>query len=335
MTRRPRLEDIAKLCGVSTATVSRILNKDAEFSASAEVRRQVLEVTRQIGYAPDLAARNLNRKHTSLIGIFASPHTHFSDGINEPLLDGIAEVVHELNFDVFFELSRKDPTPDVLPFWRFDGAILLQAPHPEIATALDNRRVPYVSLNEVIGKPVSTVLADDVMGIQLALTHLQDLGHRTIAYANAEVYAFPHYSIADRHDTLLRWCAENNVTVVEGHDVRFESADNFLANAVIRQGATAVISYDHRMGIQLLSAAARMGLRVPEDFSLICFNDVFPVAELFPGLTVVAVSGLAMGRVAGKTLIEAIGGAKDLPSQVKLPEKLIVRASTGPAKRTS
>jgi DNA-binding LacI/PurR family transcriptional regulator len=280
-----------------------------------------------------LAARNLNRKHTSLIGVFASPYTHFSAGINEPLLDGIAEVVHELNYDVFFEMSRKTPGGNVLPFWRFDGAILLQSPHPEIATALDGRHVPYVSLNEVIGNPISTVLADDVMGTQLALAHFYELGHRKIAYANAAKSSFQHYSIADRHDTLLRWAGEHEMQVLDGHDARFESPDNFLANAVIRQQATAVLSYDHQMGIQLLSAAARMGLRVPEDFSLICYNDVFPVAELFPALTVVAVSGESMGRMAGKMLIEAIGGATDLPSQVKLPEKLVIRASTGPAKK--
>ena len=76
-----------------------------------------------MGYAPDLAARNLNRKQTNLIGGFASPYTHFSAGINEPLLDGIAEVMHSQDYDAFFEISRREPTANVLPFWRFDGAI--------------------------------------------------------------------------------------------------------------------------------------------------------------------------------------------------------------------
>ena len=176
MAKRTRLEDIAKLCGVSTATVSRILNKHSDFSASAEVRKRVLETTARVGYAPDLAARNLNRKQTNLIGVFASPFTHFSQGINEPLMDGIAEVVHAHNFDAFFEISRQAPAANALPFWRFDGAILLQSPPPEITTALDTRKVPYVSLNEVIGKPVSTVLADDVMGTELALAQFRRVG---------------------------------------------------------------------------------------------------------------------------------------------------------------
>lgn len=333
MRRRPRLEDIAKLCGVSTATVSRILNKDTDFSASVEVRKRVLETSQRMGYAPDLAARNLNRKQTNLIGVFASPYTHFSAGINEPLLDGIAEVIHSQDYDAFFEISRREPTANVLPFWRFDGAILLQSPPPEITSALDARHVPYVSLNEVIGNPVSTVLADDIMGTTLAMQHFFELGHRRIAYANAHKVAFSHYSVNDRHDTVMRYAEQHEMQVADGHDVRFESADNFLANAVMTQRATAVLSYDHQIGIQLLSAASRLGLRVPDDFSLICFNDLFPVAELFPALTAVAVSGLAMGKMAGSLLIQSISGAgADLPSQIKLPEKLVVRSSTGPAK---
>ena len=75
---------------------------------------------------------------------------------------------------------------------------------------------------------------------------------------------------------------------------------------------------------------------MPEDFSLICFNDVFPVAELFPALTVVAVSGVAMGKMAGNLLMQSIAGtAQDLPTQIKLPEKLIVRSSTGHVKAHS
>jgi LacI family transcriptional regulator len=206
-------------------------------------------------------------------------------------------------------------------------------PSPETAKALNGRRVPYVSLNEVVGKPVSTVLADDVMGTTLAMAHFYELGHRKVAYTNAEHWAFEHYSLAERHNTVLRWAQEHGMQVAAGHDARYQTADNFLASAVIRQGATAVLCYDHQIALQVLGAASRMGLRIPEDFSLICFNDVFPVAELLPPLTVVAVSGESMGRTAAKMLIEAIQGAVDLPSQVRLPEKLIVRSSTGPVKK--
>ena len=102
--------------------------------------------------------------------------------------------------------------------------------------------MPYVSLNEVIGNPVSTVLADDIMGTTLAMQHFFELGHRKIAYANAHKAAFSHYSVNERHDTVMRYSGQHGMQVAEGHDVRFESADNFLANAIMTQRATAVLA---------------------------------------------------------------------------------------------
>src|SRR4051812_9863149 len=90
---RPTLTDVAKLCGVTPATVSRVLNCKQKFSASDAVRQKIIETARKLGYMPDLAARNLNRRTTHIIGLFASPKTHMAEGINESLLEGIAETL--------------------------------------------------------------------------------------------------------------------------------------------------------------------------------------------------------------------------------------------------
>src|SRR5688572_29380 len=127
---RPTITDVARLCGVTAATVSRVLNGKKKFSTSEAVREKIFDTARKLGYVPDLAARNLNRKATHIIGLFASPQTHVAEGINESLLEGIAEVLHAGGYDVFFELSPSNPK-DALPFWRFDGAILMQQPRAE------------------------------------------------------------------------------------------------------------------------------------------------------------------------------------------------------------
>src|SRR3954464_2255430 len=119
---RPTITDVAKLCGVTPATVSRVLNGKQKFSASEAVRQKILDTARKLGYVPDLAARNLNRRATRIIGLFASPQTHLAEGINESLLEGIAEVLHAGGYDVFFELSSSSMKAP-LPSWRFDGAI--------------------------------------------------------------------------------------------------------------------------------------------------------------------------------------------------------------------
>src|SRR5438552_4054263 len=329
---RPTITDLARLCGVTPATVSRVLNGKKKFSASEAVREKILATAQKLGYVPDLAARNLNRRSTHIIGLFASPQTHVAEGINESLLEGIAETLHAGGYDVFFELSAVGTHG--LPFWRFDGAILMQAPKPETVTELDRRRVPYVCVNERLGNPVACVLADDVMGMNRALEHLVQLGHRRIAYANARASYFSHYSVTDRYETLLSGVRERGVELVEGHDTPFSSAGGFLRDTVIDGGATAVITYDHHIATTLVGAAPSMGLRIPERFSLICFNDVFPVSLLPPPLTAVAVSGRDMGRIGADLLLNSLVATKPHATrEIRVPEDLIVRASAAPPPR--
>jgi len=326
---RPTITDVARLCGVTPATVSRVLNGKKKFSTSEAVREKILATAQKLGYVPDLAARNLNRRNTRIIGLFASPQTHVAEGINESLLEGIAEVLHAGGYDVFFELSASSNMDSALPFWRFDGAILMQAPKPEIVTELDRRRVSYVCVNERVGNPVAHVLADDAMGMSHALEHLVQLGHKRIAYANARATYFNHYSVTERYETLLAGARKRSLQLVESHDTPFSSATDFLQDAVIDSGATAVITYDHHIATMLVGAAPTLGLRIPERFSLICFNDVFPVSLLPPPLTAVAVSGREMGRIGADLLLNSFVATKPHATrEIRVPEDLIVRAST-------
>jgi LacI family transcriptional regulator len=329
VSKRPTITDVARLCGVTPATVSRVLNKKKKFSTSDAVREKITETARKLGYVPDLAARNLNRGATHIVGVFASPRTHIAEGINESLLEGIASVLHPQGYDVFFELSSNENLGHAIPSWRFDGAILMQMPKPETIVELDRRHVPYVCVNEKVGKPQASILADDVMGANRALEHLVQLGHKRIAYANAQATYFDHYSVTDRYETLLAGVRKHSLHFVEGHETPFPSADDFLQRSIVEGRGTAVITYDHHIAVMILGAAQRQGLRIPQDFSLICFNDVFPVAMLPPPLTAVAVSGREMGRIGADLLLNGIqkpttGAGKT----IRVPEYLIVRAST-------
>jgi LacI family transcriptional regulator len=332
--KRVTLSDVAKVCGVTPATVSRVLNDKAEFTASEAVRERILQTARKMGYVPDLAARNLNRQETHIIGVFASPYTHIAEGINESLLAGAASVLHPAGYDVFFEMSSAEKRKHALPFWRFDGALLIQQPKPETVQELDRRHVAYVCINEKIGKPAAYVLADDPMGMNMALDHLHQLGHSRIAYANAPSNYFSHYSVIDRYETLLSGVKERKMTLVEGHDQSPSSAGEFVEAAVSENGATAVISYDHQMAVKLVGAATAMNLRIPADFSLVCFNDVYPVGVLHPPLTVVAVSGREMGQMGADLLLNLLtSGKPGKGKEIRVPESLIVRGSTAPPKK--
>lgn len=335
MSKRPTISDVARLSGVTPATVSRVLNAKRNFSASEEVRQRIFETARQIGYVPDLAARNLNRKQTRIIGVFAAPETHLAEGISESLLEGLAAVLHPAGYDVFFELTSTEKRSQALPFWRFDGAVVMQAPKPETVAELNRRRVPYVCVNESSSKAAANVLSNDRMGVEKALDHLAGLGHKRLAYANARASYLPHYSVAERYEALLEGAAARGMTLVPGHDRPFADADEFLRAAVIHGGATAVLSYDHHLAVMLVGAAANLGLDIPRDVSLVCFNDLFPVAILPRPLTAVAVAGREIGRRGAELLLQRLtagnrASADDEATTVLVPEDLVIRASTAP-----
>jgi DNA-binding LacI/PurR family transcriptional regulator len=325
---RPKLSDVARLCGVTPATVSRVLNKKRAFSTTPAVRQKIFDAARELGYAPDLAARNLNQQTTRIIGMFASPTTHLAEGIYEQLIEGILEVLHASNYDVFFDLSAN--RKHAVPFWRFDGALLLQSPQPEIVDELDRRRVPYVCVNETVGNPLAQVLADDAMGACRAVEHLAQLGHHRIAYANARATYLRHYSVAERHTTVTKAARDLGLELTQGHDLPFTAPSEFLRHAVTEEKATAIISYDHQIAVTLVGAANALGLRIPGDFSLICFNDIFPVSLLAPPLTAVIVPGREMGRISASQLLNSLAAQKPLTEMkvMRVPEDLIVRRST-------
>jgi LacI family transcriptional regulator len=333
LSRRITITDVAKLCGVTPATVSRVLNGKKHFSASEAVRQKIVETARKLGYVPDLAARNLHRRDTHIIGLFASPRKHAAEVIDESLIEGLTEMLHAGGYDVFFELSAANRQKEALPFWRFDGAVLMQSPKIEAVIELDRRRVPYVCINERVGDPVAFVLADDAMGMKQAVAHLHQLGHKRLAYANARAMDFSHYSVVERYETLLAEVRTRSMELAPGHDTPFTSAAEFLNAGVQSGGATAVITYDHHIAVMLVGAAHGLGLRIPEDFSLICFNDAFPVALLPTPLTAVAVSGGEMGRIAADILLSELNGGSAPPSkEIRVAEDLVIRASTASPK---
>ncbi|QEH37664.1 HTH-type transcriptional repressor CytR [Aquisphaera giovannonii] len=333
MSARPTLSHVAELCGVSAATVSRVLNKKKAFSVSPAVRQRIEEAAERLGYVPDLAARNLNRGTTRIIGLFASPATQIAEGIYEPLIEGILEVLHASDYDVFFDLSSSRKR--TVPFWRFDGALLLQCPRAEVAEELDRRRVPYVCANEKLGSSSVQVLADDRQGTRRAVEHLAQLGHRRIAYANARATHLAHYSISERHESLVDASRECRIELAGDHDVPFADGADFLRRAVIEAAATAVIAYDHQIAVTLVGAAAALGLEIPEDFSLVCFNDIFPVSLLPTPLTAVSVPAREMGRISASQLLNGLASpTKGAASrEIRVPEELVTRRSTAPPTR--
>jgi LacI family transcriptional regulator len=325
------IREIAQKLNISHTTVSRVLSNKKNTFIAEETRQRVLATARAMGYRPNLAARSLRDAKTNLVGVFGSPRMRLDTGLIPEIIQGIRSVLYARHFDLFFAFSPEgDETRSALPAWRFDGAIVLQAPTPATIHHLIEYDQPFVAVNERIEETAS-ILCDEESATREALEYLWSLGHRRIAYANASTWHFDHYSVQERHDAYVARMQEWGSEPIDGHAERMPGMDrtDFLRRVVIDQRATAVLVYDHVIAVDVASAAQRLGLEIPRDFSLISFNNEFPVERLAPPLTVVAPESFEMGRLAAEILLHRMAAPEDaVPAITRVPAKLILRGST-------
>jgi LacI family transcriptional regulator len=175
----------------------------------------------------------------------------------------------------------------------------------------------------------------------MAMEHLASLGHKRIAYLDNPSAEALHPSVFTRRDSFAKALREVGLETPPVEPPRLASEvpwdstyEPFLKRAVIEGKATAVLAYSHFGALSLLRTAHDLGLSVPGDFSLVCFNNV-PVLKLTtPSLTAVDVPSGAMGQAAAELLLRAINDKDAASPRVrKLEEKLIVRESSGPPRR--
>ena len=328
----PTVKEIAAHCGVSQATVSRVLNSNYNhgFSVRKEVRQRIISVADSLGYLPNLAARNLVQRQTQVVGILGCNAIFGWPGnLYQIVIDNCVHALHKHHYDVCITVPNLEKTDSELPAWRIDGAIVLQECSPETIEHLERIGLAYVVVNGVGGPKGSSVIPDDVQGTRRALAHLMDLGHRCIAYAGPTSEHRKHRSIEDRHNTYLSELEAHGLEPIPGHDKVFSSATAFLASAVFKHKATAILAYDHIEAMIILHGAHMLDIQVPKQVSLVCFNDEYMCNYVTPPLTTIAVPARQMGRVASKILLKHMKSPGDYrPECVKLTQDLIMRSST-------
>jgi LacI family transcriptional regulator len=211
---------------------------------------------------------------------------------------------------------------------RFDGCLSLASLSDSAMRILRGHRVPTVLINAAADQTWARVNVNDEAGTRAAMQHLYDLGHRRIAYFGGEQP--PHPSVVIRPATYQRFMREAGLTP----DEPFTGSVERFADHVLKgeYPATAVLTFDHRPAVALLQQFWRRGVRVPDDVSVVTFNDTYPVEHTTPPLTVVALPVKQIGEHAVRLLMEQIEQPDAAPPQtVLLEERLIVRESTGPA----
>jgi LacI family transcriptional regulator len=329
----PTVREIAAHCGVSQATVSRVLNGNYKngFSVSQEVRQRITSVAGALGYRPNLAARNLVQQRTQMVAILGCDIVlGWPGNIYQTIIDASVRTLHVRGYDVCITVPNLEQDDTELPPWKVDGAIVLQECSPETIDVMERINMAYVVINGAGGPSCSSVIPDDVGAMRRAIRHLMDLGHRHIAYAGPTSEHRKHKSIKDRHDTYLSELSVHGLEPIPGHDKVFRSAPAFLASAVVKHRATAIIAYDHVEALKILHGAHMLDIQIPKQVSLICFNDEYLCDIVTPPLTTVAVPSRQMGRMAAQMLLKRFESPDYLPECIKLPQELVIRSSTAP-----
>lgn len=326
---RVTLHDVAREAGVSKSTVSRMLDERLPNSDTAKARR-VREVARQLGYVRDLSAANLRRGSTGTIGVIVP---RLTDTVMAMLYEAVSHAAaRQGRFAIVAttddnpEASRK--AAEALIRRGVDGLILTTAREGDgFAEDLGELGVPFVFALRHNGSSRASV-GDDTLGGYLATRHLLDLGHRRIGIIAGPDYASSSLGRLAGYDQALREAGlEQDSSLIVPSSFGIESGETatrtLLALAV---PPTAIFAINDNTAIGSMSAIVRAGLSVPDDISLVGYNDIPIVSRLPVPLTTVRVPFDRVAEVALELLLEDCSGQNIR----KITPSLIPRKSTGP-----
>jgi DNA-binding LacI/PurR family transcriptional regulator len=293
----------------------------------------IRQIAEREGYRPSAAARSLVTRRTNTIGVVV---TNISDPFVAGVVSGIEDAAEERGYSVFLANSNAEPEREkrvVRSFEerRVDGIIVTSSRVGALhVSMLSQMEVPIVLLNnQHPSEAAYSVMIDNEGGSFAATQHLLDLGHRRIAYIGDR---YGHQSDAERLAGYRRAIEsvglELDSALVHCGDGKPEGAREALAHLLsLPSRPTAVFCYNDMSALGAMHEARSAGLRVPEDLSLVGFDDLYISQYLSPPLTTVRQPMAEMGRLAAKTLLRLL--AKEQPEQtVKVPGELIVRKST-------
>ncbi|HOM61551.1 MAG TPA: LacI family DNA-binding transcriptional regulator [Anaerohalosphaeraceae bacterium] len=331
----PTVREIAAHCGVSNATVSRVLNGNYSngFSVREEVRQLITQMAEELGYRPNLAAKNLVKRQTKIIGIIGY-NTVFGwpTNIYQLTTEEAVRLLQAHQFDICATAPNLLRDDTELPPWRVDGIIVTQECSPRTIEEMEKTSLPYVVINGPCGPRGCSVVPDDIEATRQAIQYLYGLGHRRIAYAGPTPEHRRHMSIEERYSTYTAELKRLGLKAIEEGEKPFSNPQDFLARAVLEEKATAILAYDHVVALKILHDAPVCGIQIPEQVSLMCFNDEYLCDIVKPALTTMGAPSREMGKLAAQLLLKQIQQPAEerVGQTIKLRQHLIIRASAIP-----
>ena len=332
------LEQIARLAGVSRSTVSRVINNDRYVSIG--VRDRVTAVIEREGFQPNATARNLARQQTGTLGVI-SPEgmgTIFGTPYFPILFEGVFAAANQTDYAVSLWVGSTPAEMEriyrhILGYRLMDGAMLLSAIRDDsLPQRLLERHIPVVLLGQSDLPGILTVDVDNFAAARAATEHLIQLGRRRIAHIgarNTDLVSAERRFCGYRAALELHGLAYDPQLVYNGD---YSEATGYRAGVTLAaRGIDALFAANDLMAYGVLDAARVLRLKVPEDVSVVGFDDLEGSAESIPSLTTATQPMKQLGHVAASYLMRRLDGRdKSLGLHQKLPVPLGVRGSTAP-----
>ncbi|MDP9107685.1 MAG: LacI family DNA-binding transcriptional regulator [Pseudomonadota bacterium] len=328
------MADVARLAGVSTATVSRALNDSPLINA--ETRSRITALARSLNYSINAGAQNLrlgqNRTVALVVPLDSSTRQHLSDPFFLAMVGSVADALTELGFDMLLsrvDAEQLDSAAALYDAGRAIGIILIgQWRHHDQLNALAVRRVPIVVWGAQLPQQLySTVGGDNFRGGQLATAHLLSLGRRDIAFFGDTDLP----EVAQRHAGYLQALHDAGFEARAALCPRVPFVPELAAQAVQnlqrkRVHFDAVFACSDLLAMAAISALRASGKRVPEDVAVVGYDDVHLAEHFFPALSTIRQPIDDAGKALVSTLLALIDGER--PAPVQLQTTLVIRDSS-------
>ncbi len=326
------LKILADYLGLCPATVSVVLNNVPGRSIPAETRERVREAARKFNYQPSLLARSLRKQRTFTVGVLVP---ELSDGYHTLVMSGIGD--HLMREGYFYFSAHHRHKPDMIEEYprlllgrgaegivTIDTALTHELPIPVVAVA-GHRKIAGVT----------NVVLDHRRAAELSLRHLHQLGHRHIAFMRGQSFSSDS---DDRWRSLVAVSKELGIEIRPELTIQLERdlTSPELGYPVVqellkhRRAFTAIVSFNDIAAIGAIRALRDANLRVPEDVSVIGFDDIQVAAYHNPRLTTIRQPLHYMGETAARILLQRMQGFKDYPMELAVPPELIIRETTAP-----
>jgi DNA-binding LacI/PurR family transcriptional regulator len=328
------LKAVAQHIGLTPGTVSAVLNDSPSArSIPQETKNRIHAAAKELNYKPNFFARTLRNKRTYTIGVIAE---EIGDSYSSPIISGIEQYLRQRDYFFLTVAHRHDPVllnrySQMLSERGVEGIITVDTTVPE---------APALPTIAVAGhrklKGVTNITLNHGHAAILALNHLKDLSHQRIAFMKGNPLSSDS---KERWEAICEVAGQIGLKIDPDLTVQIDADDPSpmlgypFAKQLLARGKpfTALFAYNDISAIGSIRALQEHGLRVPQDVSVIGFDDIPGAAFYTPSLTTVRQPLKRMGEVAAQSLLQRIEGMKDYPSEIAIEPELVVRESTAKA----